>query len=702
VVNLLAAGALLLLAPVPTRAAESPPPETVLANFSSDPDLRHVRATDAAFRPVTIDGAAWLRVDARHQDQWPGVTLAAPQEHWDLSAHDDVALDIRNLTAEPLKVFGRVDNPGADGTDHCVYGTVEVQPGKTDTLRVRLTRGADDRLGGQLFGLRGYPLATGGRGTIDAARITQLIVFLSQPTTNHSFAIGRPRAGGRYVRPTAWVTDADPFLPFIDPFGQYRHRDWPGKVHSLEELRQRIDEETADWRQHPGPRDWNRYGGWNTGPKLAATGFFRTQKHQGRWWLVDPEGRLFFSHGIDCVRMLDVTPIDQRAAWFVDFPGNDPAFAEFLHPGFALKGHYANTHPRCFSFAGANLKRKYGPEWPKEIAERVHLRLRNWGLNTIGMWSDETIRLQRRTVYVDAIGSHGCQLIEGSEGYWGKFPDVFDSSFAETLRRSMAAKKDKSAGDPWCLGYFADNELSWGDEHALGIGTLTSPSTQAAKRVFVNDLKTAYGDIARLNAAWGTTHASWDALLESRVAPDPQRARDDLNRFQTRAADQYFRGVRDAIKEVAPNQLYLGCRFAWVNPRAAASAAKFCDVVSYNIYRRQAGDLQYPGGADVPVIIGEFHFGALDRGLFHTGLVPVASQADRAQAYLDYVRGVLRHPLFVGCHWFQYQDEPTTGRVYDEENYQIGFVDIADTPYPETIAASRQIGAEMYRLRLQQ
>jgi hypothetical protein len=24
-------------------------------------------------------------------------------------------------------------------------------------------------------------------------------------------------------------------------------------------------------------------------------------------------------------------------------------------------------------------------------------------------------------------------------------------------------------------------------------------------------------------------------------------------------------------------------------------------------------------------------------------------------------------------------DEPTTGRVYDEENYQIGFVDVADT-----------------------
>ena len=46
-------------------------------------------------------------------------------------------------------------------------------------------------------------------------------------------------------------------------------------------------------------------------------------------------------------------------------------------------------------------------------------------------------------------------------------------------------------------------------------------------------------------------------------------------------------------------------------------------------------------------------------------------------------------------------DEPTTGRALDGENYQIGFVDIADTPYPETIAAVRKVGDGMYAYRLQ-
>jgi hypothetical protein len=203
--------------------------------------------------------------------------------------------------------------------------------------------------------------------------------------------------------------------------------------------------------------------------------------------------------------------------------------------------------------------------------------------------------------------------------------------------------------------------------------------------------------IAKLNRAWGTQYASWEALLESREAPDKDKAKDDLAAFYTKAAEQYFRAVRGTIKAVAPNQLYLGCRFAWVNPRAAAAAAKYCDVVSYNLYQRSVADFKFNGGADVPLMIGEFHFGALDRGMFHTGLVPVANQEARAQAYKDYVRAALRHPQFVGCHWFQYQDEPVLGRVYDEENYQIGFVDVADTPYAETVQASREVAEEMYQ-----
>jgi hypothetical protein len=86
--------------------------------------------------------------------------------------------------------------------------------------------------------------------------------------------------------------------------------------------------------------------------------------------------------------------------------------------------------------------------------------------------------------------------------------------------------------------------------------------------------------------------------------------------------------------------------------------------------------------------------------MFHTGLVAVRDQAERAAAYRSYVEGALRHPAIVGTHWFQYQDQPLTGRVLDEENYQIGFIDQVDTPHAEIIEASRWVGANMYRVRL--
>lgn len=682
------------------RAAE----ERLLCNFAAE-DPGRAALQDARVEPVEASGRRVWRVRTGHTAPWPGVTLPAPGGAVDLSPHAYVRLRVRNVGAQAITLYLRVDNPGADGVRNCRTGSARLEPGATGTIRVDLKRTSEDRLGGRLFGLRGYPVKAGGEDTVNPARITQFVVFLNRPREDHAFELLELVAGGTYTPPTAWTSDADPYFPLIDSFGQYRHKNWPGKVGSLAELTARREREAAELpaaaEQFTRAAGWNRFGGWADGPQLEATGFFRVQKHAGKWWLVDPEGRLFWSHGITCVRMLDVTPIEEREDWFADPPWQEPDLAEFIVPSaFALKGHYAGRHVKCFSFAGANLRRKYGPDWKTVYPPLVHQRLRAWGLNTIANWSDASVARLRRTPYTDSVSSHGARLIEGSEGYWGKFPDVFDPSFAAAVRQSAAGKAGQSAGDPWCLGFFSDNEMSWGEETSLALAALASPPDQPAKRELLADLRAKYGDIAKLNAAWGTDYASWEALLAGTARPDPARADEDLKAFYTRAAETYFRTVRAALKAVAPHQLYLGCRFAWVNARAAAAAAKYCDVVSYNRYERSVAEFRNPDGADVPLLIGEFHFGALDRGLFHTGLVPVANQAERAAAYRAYVEGALRHPQFVGTHWFQYQDEPTTGRVYDEENYQIGFVDIADTPYPETVAASRAVGEGIYRLRL--
>jgi hypothetical protein len=671
-------------------AAERIEPRT-LFDFGPGFDVRIIETKDAQ---ASVTEAGTLRVEAGHTAPWPSVALKAPEGRWNLSPYEYILLEVANRGKERVTVHCRVDNPGADGTNRCITDQVAIDPEAIQTLTVRIFPvpwKLDKPL--ELVGMRGAPVHA---GKIDTADVTQLLLFLDHPKTDCVFEIDNIRAGGRVE-----ILDASTFLPFIDELGEYSHKDWPGKTHTVEELAAQGRAEEEDLKAHTRPKNWTKYGGWADGPKLKATGFFRVQKHKGKWWLVDPTGKLFWSHGIDCVRPVNATPITDRERYFRNLPGKDSTFAQFYgEAARAPLGYYKDHAPyRTYDFTRANLLRKYGEDFEQIFADVTHRRLASWAVNTIANWSDEKIYLLRWTPYTATI-SFDARRLEGSEGYWGKFYDVFDPSFEANLRQRLEREKGQTAGDPWCIGYFVHNELAWGNDTSLSIATLISPADQPAKIVFVEDLKAKYETMEELNQAWGTDYTSWAALLQSQKAPDKAKAKPDLEEFYSKIAETYFSTIRRELKRAAPEQLYLGCRFAWVNDRAARAATKFCDVVSYNRYTYSVQDTKLPDGIDMPVIIGEFHFGALDRGLFHTGLRRAESQKDRAEKYAAYVRGALRNPYLIGTHWFQYLDQPTTGRG-DGENYQIGFVDICDKPYPEIVQAAREIGSSMYEYRFE-
>jgi len=668
--------------------------DTVLVDFGNDFDITRVQCRDVEVAIAAAGEGTALRVRSGHAQEWPGITLVPEGAPLDISASTALEMDLRNVGDNAVQVGCRVDNVGADGVVNCLQESATVAAGGAAVLRVAIPAGSRPTQGGQpiqFIGMRGAPGTT---RVFDPTKVIALLVFVPRPTEDHVFEIDSIRLTG-HAEPAHWP---DPFLPMIDEFGQFRHADWPGKVHSLDELRATAKDEERDLGAHPGSPEWDRWGGWAEGPSLEATGAFRAQKHQGKWWLVDPDGKLFWSHGIDCVGCEAATPTDDREAYFAWLPKRDEPFGAFWGRGYAGHGYYTGRQLDTYDFARANAERKYGPEWEARVGDASHRRLRSWGLNTIGNWSDGAISRMDRTPYTVAV-HFGGPILQGSEGYWGQFRDVFDPGFEGAVRGRMAEEEGTSASDPWCIGYFVDNEISWGDGTSLASAALASPPEQAAKKAFVEDLKARYGDIARLNEAWGTGHASWESVLAATTGPDPARARADLLAFDAKTADRYFSVIQSAVKDVAPDRLYLGCRFAWANPQAVAVAARYCDVMSFNIYSRTVEGWMPPADIDMPVIVGEFHFGALDRGMFHTGLVAVENQAARADQYREYVTAALRHPLMVGTHWFKYQDEPTTGRPLDEENYQIGFIDICGTPYPETIEACREVGYSVYSRR---
>lgn len=95
----------------------------------------------------------------------------------------------------------------------------------------------------------------------------------------------------------------------------------------------------------------DRYGGLLEGPNFDATGFFRTERRDGRWWLVTSDGHGFFSLGVDVVRP-DV------GATFVE--GREFMFAGLPEPGDPLAAHYGYADERSGQPARRN--------WPSSLS----------------------------------------------------------------------------------------------------------------------------------------------------------------------------------------------------------------------------------------------------------------------------------------------------------------------------------------------
>ena len=660
-----------------------------------------LRAQPDSWVKALPDGAVSVTTGVKYR--WPGIRMDFLAGECDLSEYGRVVVSVSNTTDRPLVVHMSVKARLLQGSSP--GSSIALAPHAAGELPVSLRNmpwALDAPL--ELHGMRGFPKARGGGSTFDLRCASSFHIFLMQKGETGGFSVRRIVASEAGMRQK--LLQASSFLPFVDRYGQFAHDDWPGKIHDDGELESaRAAEEKWLKDNADGPITCaDRFGGWAGGPKLKATGLFRTEKVGGKWWLVDPDGHLFFSHGVDCVHMGAATGVSFRERYFAWLPAkDDPQYGKFWSKiGWpAAHGFYrepAHLPYDAYDFARANALRKYGADWKGICMSRAHARIRAWGLNTIANWSDPAIYGLRRTPYTVKLSTRG-PVIEGSTGWWGKLRDPFAPEFEANVRKSALEEAKRTGEDPWCIGWFVDNELSWGnDDRELGRSVLRSPAKQPAKVAARRMLEGKYGPAERLDAAWGTSYGSWEAFLAATNVPDEKLCGPDLSDIHRAVVAKYFRTVRDAIKSAAPNRLYLGARIAWGRDVIYEESARYCDVVSVNIYsRRPVRDLP-PGAVDKPMIVGEFHFGALDRGMLHTGLVAVRDQAERAQCYRDFVGGCLDHPRFVGSHWFQWRDQALTGRE-DGENYQIGFVTVTDAPYPELVQAARDIGATMYRRR---
>jgi len=282
-------------------------------------------------------------------------------------------------------------------------------------------------------------------------------------------------------------------------------------------------------------------------------------------------------------------------------------------------------------------------------------------------------------------------------------PDPFDPRFAQAAEAAAVKASKGVAGDPWLLGYFADNELPWAGQGpqgrwGLALGTLRGEARSDAKQAFIAALKRKYGEPAKLAAAWGIALDTWDALNATGYnAPLPSEAHPavaaDYSAWLRQYAEQYFRVVSEALHKHDPHHLFLGGRFAVNTPEAVAACARYCDVLSFNAYTdvpQHGVDMAAIAKLGKPVMLTEFHFGSDDRGPFGRGVVPVWNEAQRGEAYARYVQAAAQDPNVVGAHWFEYTDQPVSGRTLDGENSHVGLVGITDIPFGSFVDAVRK------------
>lgn len=392
------------------------------------------------------------------------------------------------------------------------------------------------------------------------------------------------------------------------------------------------------------------------GETLAAG--WTTVEERGIQWLVTPEGKRVFSKGVNLVDGWKETEKTREKVAF--FWGN----------------HYPSI-----------------TDWRRTALER----LKAWGFNTLGGWSDPSSELGHYLT-VDL------ELGRNAEFHWF---DPFDPAMERKVEEWAEKLTAPYRKDPRLLGYFSDNEVGWWNS-PLFQWFLKREWSNHTKRVLWQTLMDTYdGRWEELEKDWvpGEGIHSFQDLKKTgasmKLRPGGAGIR-VVDRFMFLVAQRYYELMFRGIRKAHPGALVLGDRLPlYYHQDAIRAMGENIDVISTN-YNVDVPDgwvaPYYFNGLGIlsrkPVLVTEFFFAAEENrsgNLNETArnahpkpghLMTVATQAERARGAAVALRNMASFPNVVGAHWFQFYDEPLGGRE-DGEDYNMGLIDTRDRPYEE-------------------
>lgn len=441
------------------------------------------------------------------------------------------------------------------------------------------------------------------------------------------------------------VKDPWPVIPEKDKAPvMVKSKETPGDVYR--------EYETYTVRSIPGfspkePAKLDKYGGMES-VQMDATGFFRVEKKDGRWWMVTPLGHPYLAASV----------------------------------GELSQGGSEREKQAMSSIFGTV------PVWAASEMDW----LRSIGFNSIGKGLTSTIKdIPGRLPYcIFTMPMYNySRYMQTEKGYKvpSAMPILFEDNYEEYID-SQLSWLSMYANDPCCIGIFTDNELYW--------------SKDMLKR-YITDLP--YSSKARKTAQ------EWLDARKGRSATAADITDEDIEAFLAYGLEEYYSRTLAVLRQYDPNHMFIGERFySWVTdltlPSMMQTAGKYMDVVSLNHYTKWTPDQEdlarWEQLSGRPILITEFYVKGEDSGLPNNaglGWV-VPTQKDRGLFYQNFVLSLIKSGKCVGWSWFKYQDNDPEDSTADASNTDSnkGLVTWNFERYDEMISLMSEMNAQIYNL----
>jgi hypothetical protein len=505
-----------------------------------------------------------------------------------------------------------------------------------------------------------------------------------------------------YISESDPSRETEPYLSqdgLLDKFGQSTIVDSFETVSDTEDLTAHLQEKAQNTDTQQWPDTYSEWGGWKV-KQFDATGYFRIEHSGNRWWIIDPDGHPFWSSGVSAVHPVIESAYAGLESGIQWIPNKEGLFSDgrLDESGNQDSPHSDSDEPLANYLATNFIRAFSGEDWRSKWREIITGDLYGLGFNTIGAWSEEKLTNGSAQPYTRTLEYN----FPGVPNAYSDFQDVYHPDFDAAVDE-YARPLEETSEDQYLVGYFLGNYPDWTVlENDIASEMILSEGQSASQHVLAEELREKYTNSEALSDSWGVpvTFEQIEQGVPLETLPDG--AQDDLRKFSQDMVTRLIKTINGKCKKYDQNHLNLGLRFANLPPEWAREILEYTDILTTYIYSTTVTEADSTSSLknvsteyNLPILIGEWQFGALESGVPSPGLTATQTQEERARAIRTYLEDAASRPWCVGAHYFRLYDNSAIGGGHGE-NFNVGIFDTCHRRYQPVGEAFREAHERLY------